>query len=77
MDGIQVVGPNGYQRIAPNDEEQLMRALRYVGPVSTIFYVKPDFFSYQSGIYTAENDCIDKSVAPHSVLIIGFGIENG
>jgi len=30
-----------------------MRVVRLIGPVSTLFYVKADFFSYQSGIYDA------------------------
>jgi len=57
MDGIQIVGPNGYQRIVMNDEEEMKKAVRFGGPVTAIFFTKPDFFSYKSGIYSASNDC--------------------
>jgi Papain family cysteine protease len=37
MDGIQLVGPYGYSRVTPNDEEQLKRALRMKGPITVMF----------------------------------------
>ncbi len=39
MDGIELLGAVGYQRVVENDEEQLKRALRMMGPVSVMFSV--------------------------------------
>ena len=74
MDGVQILGPAGYERVPDNDEEMLKRALRQRGPISATFNVAPDFFSYMDGIYS-NNDC--SSGSSHAVLIIGFGTDNG
>ncbi len=60
------------------DEEQLKRAIRWNGPVTVMFYVANDFFSYSDGIYTnpAPSTCISGGVK-HALLVIGFGTEGG
>jgi hypothetical protein len=46
MDGIQILGPGGYERVPNNDEEMMKRALRQRGPISATFTVATDFYSY-------------------------------
>jgi C1A family cysteine protease len=70
-----MVGSVGYDRIPNNDEEQLKRALRTKGPISTMFSVNNDFFTYRDGVYTAPSTCI-KSGAMHALLVIGFGTDS-
>jgi hypothetical protein len=48
-----------------------------MGPVSVMFSVLQDFFSYRSGIYSAPTTCSRNGIN-HSLLVIGFGTdENG
>jgi hypothetical protein len=37
MDGIQIIGTHGYERIDTLDEEQLKRAVVQRGPVAVMF----------------------------------------
>ena len=76
MDGIQIAGSVGYERVPQNDEEQMKRALRWKGPISVMFSANNDFFSYRDGIYTAPATC-SRTGSLHALLIIGFGNEGG
>jgi Papain family cysteine protease len=76
MDGVQIIGEYGYERISKNDEDQLLKAVRYIGPVSAMFYITPEFFSYRDGIYTGNADCVPGVGIPHALLIVGYGTEN-
>jgi hypothetical protein len=51
MDGVQILGDYGYERIEAGKEDQLLKAVRQKGPLTAMFYVQPDFFSYREGIY--------------------------
>jgi Papain family cysteine protease len=77
MDGIQLLGDSGYERIPSNDESQLLKAVRFKGPVSTMFYVTAEFFSYRDGIYTGNPNCIPGAGIPHALLIVGYGTDKG
>jgi len=51
-----------------------------MGPVTSMFTVTPDFFSYYDGIYTGPaSGCSPGSpqTINHALLIIGFGTDNG
>jgi cathepsin B len=76
MEGIYLAGSVGHERIAPYDEEMMKRNLTSKGPLAATFKSLPDFFSYRGGIYSAPSSCSSKGIA-HSLLIIGFGSENG
>lgn len=76
MEGIYLAGSVGHERIAPYDEEIMKRNLTSKGPLAATFNSLPDFFSYRGGIYSAPSSCSSKGIA-HSLLIIGFGSENG
>lgn len=78
MDGIQLGGSIGYQRVTPDDEVQLVRALRQKGPITVMFSVTNDFYSYKDGIYThpAPATCM-RAGTNHALLVIGFGTEGG
>ena len=56
----------------------MKRAVRNTGPVSVMFQAPLDFYSYSSGIYYSIA-CNDGKTTTHlhSLLIIGFGTENG
>lgn len=77
MDGIQIVDLYGYERAESGNEASLLKAVRQKGPVSAMFYVLPDFFSYRDGIYAASGACIGATGVSHALLIVGFGTENG
>ena len=57
MDGIQLLGTTGYRHIPTNDEEQLKRAVRQMGPVTVMFKITPNFFSYRDGVYQGSANC--------------------
>jgi C1A family cysteine protease len=80
MDGIQILGPAGYERVPSGDEEALKRAVRQRGPVTAMFTVAPDFFSYMDGVYSAPSTGCNPGTArtvSHALLIIGYGTDNG
>jgi hypothetical protein len=55
----------------------MKRALRMKGPISVMFSLQPEFFSYRSGVYSAPTNCY-KTGTNHALLVIGFGTdENG
>jgi cathepsin B len=76
MEGIYLAGSVGHEVIAPYDEEMMKQNLTLKGPLTATFKSLPDFFSYRSGIYLATSSCYSKGLS-HSLLIIGFGSENG
>ena len=47
------------------------------GPLTAMFSVLPCFLSYRDGIYRAQKDCALKSTVKHSLLIVGFGKDQG
>lgn len=65
----------GYVSIPVGDELALMEAVATVGPVSAaIDASQQSFMLYNSGVYD-DPDCSD--TANHSILIVGYGQENG
>ena len=77
MDGIQLLGITGYRHIPTNDEEQLKRAVRQMGPVTVMFKITPNFFSYRDGVYQGSANCeSDSNTINHALLVIGFGTDN-
>lgn len=75
MDGVQILGPDGYLRLGTGDEQQILRALRQKGPIAVMFQAAPDFFSYQDGVYNSQQ-CLTSSVTNHGLLIIGYGTDS-
>jgi hypothetical protein len=76
MDGIQLVGSPGYYMNRP-DEAQIKELVYNKGPVTVDFNLLQDFFSYRGGIYEAPASCQKKGISKHTLLITGFGTENG
>jgi C1A family cysteine protease len=76
MDGIQIVGSPGYKMNRP-DEGQIKELVYNKGPVTVTFNLQTDFFSYRGGIYMAPTYCQTKGIAVHTLVILGFGTENG
>ena len=74
MDGIQIVGPSGYERV--QNETSMLQALRQKGPISTTFNVRKDFLYYSDGVYETNTNC-PAEFGMTALLIIGFGSENG
>ena len=74
MDGIQLLGRYGHERVTP-DEEQLKRALRMKGPIAVMFSVTPEFFSYRDGVYRGSQSCQVGGIN-HAMLVIGFGTDD-
>lgn len=76
MDGIQIVGATGYERVQANDEAQLKQAVRQKGPTSVMFQVNNDFLSYSDGVYQASDVClIGANTITHALLVVGFGTD--
>jgi hypothetical protein len=74
MEGAQIMGQYGYERINAKDEDQLKRAVRQRGPVSVMFQVTNDFLLYSDGIYQAGSTCAPGAdTVNHALLVIGFG----
>lgn len=44
------------------------------GPVSGVFQVQPDFYSYKSGVYYPV--VFKENAGWHAVKVIGYGVEN-
>ncbi|KAL4451876.1 hypothetical protein ABPG75_007538 [Micractinium tetrahymenae] len=64
----------GYE-VIPGDDIRLVKdALVNRAPLAAYWYTEDGFFSYDSGIYTAENCRNDK--INHAVVIVGYGRDN-
>lgn len=76
MNGIQIVGSPGY-KFNRADETQIKELVYNKGPITVSFNLLTDFFSYREGIYSAPSYCQNKSIAKHTLVIVGYGTENG
>ncbi|MCL4159696.1 UNVERIFIED_CONTAM: hypothetical protein GTU68_044837, partial [Idotea baltica] len=66
----------GYVDIKSGSEDDLMKAVALIGPISVgIDASSSDFMSYKSGIYTSE-DCSSDTL-DHGVLVVGYGTDEG
>jgi hypothetical protein len=61
------------------NEEEMVKAINNIGPLSVGVNANQDWQLYSKGIYNpSENDCssnIDKQ--DHGVIVVGYGTENG
>jgi cathepsin L len=65
------LGLQGWERLAENEYEPLIRAVAFTGPVAVS--VAADYWSsYGSGIF---NDCGVNAVVDHAVTLIGYGAD--
>jgi hypothetical protein len=65
------LGLQGWERLAENEYEPLIRAVAFTGPVAVS--VAADYWnSYGSGIF---NDCGVNAVVDHAVTLIGYGVD--
>jgi len=66
--------------ISSGDEEDLVRAIALVGPVSVAYDVAPDFRFYSHGVYDSFNATTNQTVCKsdsqsvnHAVVAVGYG----
>ncbi|CAJ0594838.1 unnamed protein product [Cylicocyclus nassatus] len=67
---------HGFGYEVDTDEEEIQKEIMTRGPVQATFIVYADFGIYKSGIYKRVLDRKNKRLAPHTVKIIGWGVEN-
>uniref|UniRef100_A0A1I7UNN3 Pept_C1 domain-containing protein n=1 Tax=Caenorhabditis tropicalis TaxID=1561998 RepID=A0A1I7UNN3_9PELO len=69
---------SNYRFIQPATSSQIQKILLNSGPIAVGFKVSNSFRHYQSGVFSL-NDCdnSDNFIGWHSVLIVGYGSENG
>lgn len=65
----------GFTWIKPEDEDQLLKALVTVGPISVAIQAQTTLKLYASGVYD-DISCTSKGLN-HAVLLVGYGEENG
>ncbi|CAH0545768.1 unnamed protein product [Brassicogethes aeneus] len=68
-----VVNSKGVVFINPNSEEDLLKAVGTVGPVSIGFHSTGNLQSYSSGIFT-DSTCT-KTIMNHGLVVVGYGTE--
>lgn len=61
------------------NSEDIKKELVFGGPMYTVMRIYDDFLLYKSGIYypIVRNQSNYYPYTPHSVILIGFGYENG
>lgn len=59
------------------NETVIKDTLVATGPLYVTFYVSNDFYSYQSGVFTDNNNSCGTNWANHAVLLVGYGNLNG
>ena len=67
---------NGSVNIVPGDEEAIFQAITKFGPITVGLDVTEDFFSYDGGIFESTTCKNDSLIINHSVLFIGYGVDN-
>lgn len=61
--------------IQKGNENDLMKAVASIGPISVAIVVTDKFIGYHSGVFY-DATCIGKKLS-HAVLVVGYGTENG
>eukprot|EP00330_Aristerostoma_sp_ATCC50986_P002453 CAMPEP_0114600570 /NCGR_PEP_ID=MMETSP0125-20121206/23168_1 /TAXON_ID=485358 ORGANISM="Aristerostoma sp., Strain ATCC 50986" /NCGR_SAMPLE_ID=MMETSP0125 /ASSEMBLY_ACC=CAM_ASM_000245 /LENGTH=262 /DNA_ID=CAMNT_0001808889 /DNA_START=320 /DNA_END=1108 /DNA_ORIENTATION=- len=65
----------GSNNITAGDEEAITKFLVERGPVSVVFNVAQDFFSYQSGVYSSSQCSNSPNDVNHAALLVGYGYD--
>lgn len=65
----------GHKVIQVGNEDDLMKAVASVGPISVAIVVTNSFMKYRSGVFY-DATCSGKEIT-HAVLVVGYGTENG
>lgn len=72
LSGAQITG---FAAIPPKDEKAMKTVIATQGPLACSVYGLESLLLYKSGIY-ADEEC-NKGEVNHSVLVVGYGSENG
>lgn len=72
-DGGAKFGMTGWEMLAQNEYEPLMRAIVERGPVG-VSVSGDNWFNYQSGIF---NGCGKDAIIDHAVVLLGYGEDDG
>ncbi|XP_016947815.1 procathepsin L [Drosophila biarmipes] len=65
----------GFATIPPKDEEQMKKVIATLGPLACSVNGLETLKSYDGGIY--DDDECNKGEPNHSILVVGYGSENG
>lgn len=74
-DGLKAAAITGFATIDPKDEVTMKKVIATLGPLACSINGLESLLLYKRGIY-ADEEC-NKGEVNHSVLIVGYGSENG
>jgi len=75
--GSRRVQMYGWTKFAVNKQDQLMRALAEIGPVTVSLAVGKNWFMYHRGVMQGEGACEPNNVIGHANVLFGYGEEQG